>query len=395
MKVAIVHNTYQQRGGEDVVVDQESRLLESQGHTVICYRRSNDEMEQFSKPRQLLMVKDIVHSGSSKREIRNLIRTEKPDLVHVHNTFMMISPSVYEVCQEENVPVLQTLHNYRLMCPGWTLSRDGEVCEECITDGLWRGILHGCYRNSRAMTAAVALMLKVHRMRGTWSDCVDGYVTLSEFARHKFIDGGLPARKIHVKPNFVECDPGMRTTAGNYALFVGRLSPEKGTNILISAWSKLKNSLPLFIVGEGPIRETLEAQVASLGLTNITFRGWLPRDQILMAMKEAAFLTMPSVWYEGFPMTIAESFACGTPVICSRLGGMQEIVTDQHNGLHFTAGDPQDLAGKIEWACSHPARMTEMGKMARKEYESRYTAEKNYALLMDIYERTMSACARN
>lgn len=395
MKVAIVHNTYQQPGGEDVVVEQESRLLESQGHTVVFYRRSNHEIEHFSKPRQLLMLKDIVHSGDSKREIRDLLRKEKPDIVHVHNTFMMISPSAYEACQEVGIPVLQTLHNFRLVCPAWTLSRNGEVCEECITDGLGRGVLHGCYRNSRVMTAAVALMLKAHRMRGTWTDSVDGYVALSEFARHKFIGGGLPAEKIHVKPNFVQSDPGMKTGGGNYALFVGRLSPEKGAGTLISAWARRTISLPLVIVGDGPLRDTLEAQVASQGLTNITFRGWLPREQTVASMKEAFFLVMPSLWYEGFPMTIAESFACGTPVIGSRLGAIQEIVADQRTGLHFTPGNAEDLAVKVEWACNQQDRMVEMGRLARNKYESFYTAEKNYGLLMEIYARTMNACVRN
>jgi glycosyltransferase involved in cell wall biosynthesis len=395
MKVAIVHNTYQQPGGEDVVVEQESHLLESQGHTVIFYRRSNHEIEQFSKPRQLLMLKDIVHSGESKRGIRDLLRKENPDIVHVHNTFMMISPSAYEACQEEGIPVLQTLHNFRLLCPGWTLSRNGEVCEECLTHGLWRSVLHGCYRNSRAMTAPVALMLKAHRLRGTWTDSVDGYVALTEFARHKFIDGGLPAQKIHVKPNFVRSDPGMRTGTGKYALFVGRLSPEKGPDTLISAWAKRMSSLPLVIVGDGPLRQTLEAQVAFQGLTNIMFRGWLSREQTLATMKEAVFLITPSVWYEGFPMTIAESFACGTPVIGSRLGAIEEIVEDQRTGLHFTPGDAEDLAEKVEWACSHQARLDEMRRSARNEYESRYSAEKNYGRLMEIYDRTMNSCARN
>lgn len=276
-----------------------------------------------------------------------------------------------------------------------TLSRNGAVCEECLTDGLWRGVWHGCYRNSRAMTAAVALMLEAHRMRGTWTHSVDGYVALSEFARNKFIDGGLPGPKIHVKPNFVHPDPGMSTEAGRYALFVGRLSPEKGPATLISAWAKRKIALPLIIVGEGPLRETLEAQVSAQGLTNITFRGWLPREQTMATMKEAVFLVTPSEWYETFGMVITEAFACGVPVICSRLGTMKEIVADQCTGLLFTPGDAEDLATKVEWACSHPARLDDMGKSARREYESRYTAEKNYGLLMDIYHRTMNSCARS
>ena len=394
MKIAIIHNAYQQPGGEDVVVAQETRLLESQGHSVVSYRRSNREIERMSKPRRLLMVKDIVHSDASKREIRELLRREKPDLVHVHNTFMMISPSVFEACREEGIAVLQTLHNFRLLCPGSAFSRDGKVCEECLEGSLWSGIRHACYRDSHAMTAAVALMLKFHRVRETWNDSVDSYVALTEFARRKFIQGGLPPDKIHVKPNFVGMDPGVKNGEGRYALFAGRLSPEKGADILLSAWARLSKPLPLVIIGDGPLRETLELEIASRGLSNIVLKGWLPRNQVLAAMKEAAFVIAPSICYETFSMTTVEAYACGTPVICSRAGGMQEIVKDQRTGLHFTPGDPADLAAKVDWACSLPGRLVAMGRAARAEYEHLYTAEKNYSALMQIYQHTIAACSR-
>jgi glycosyltransferase involved in cell wall biosynthesis len=395
MKVLIIHNSYQQPGGEDVVVSEESRLLESQGHTVLCYQRSNHEIEQMSNSQRLLMVKDIIYSEQSKREISQIISRERPDLVHVHNTFMMISPSVYEACRGANIPVLQTLHNFRLLCPGWNLCREGKICEECIEMGLWRGVWHGCYRNSHLMTGAVALVLQFHRMRGTWNDSVNGYVALSEFARQKFIDSGLPAEKIYVKPNFVGHDPGVKKEGGKYALFVGRLSPEKGIETLISAWGRMKIPVPLVIVGDGPLRKSMEIEVASQYFCGVTFKGWLSRERTLAAMKEAAFMVMPSVWYEGFPMSIVEAFACGTPVLCSRLGGMPEIVDDERTGLHFNSGDSEDLARKVEWAWNQPERIAEMGRAARKEYEKRYTAEKNYRSLMQIYEQTMRACARN
>jgi glycosyltransferase involved in cell wall biosynthesis len=245
------------------------------------------------------------------------------------------------------------------------------------------------------MTAAVALMLQFHRTRGTWSDSVDGYLALSEFARQKFIESGLPAKKIYVKPNFVCHDPGLKVQPGKYALFVGRLSPEKGIENLISAWGKMKISVPLVIVGDGPLRKSMESEVASQYLPAVTFRGWLTREETLAAMKQAAFMVTPSVWYEGFPMSIAEAFACGTPVLCSRLGSMCEIVQDKRTGLHFNSSNPEDLASKVEWAWSQPDRMAEMGRAARKEYEARYTAARNYDTLMQIYEQTMRACARN
>ncbi len=395
MKVLVVHNSYQQPGGEDVVFSAERRLLEEHGHQVVSYERSNHEVDQMNKLHQLKMTRDLVHSDDSKREIKKLLKSESPDVVHVHNTFMMISPSIFETCQEMNVPVLQTLHNFRLLCPAWSLSREGRVCEECIDHSLWRGVWHGCYRNSHLMTAAVALMLQVHRSRNTWNDSVDGYVALSEFARQKFVANGLPAAKMHVKPNFVYQDPGEREAPGSNALFVGRLSPEKGVSTLLSAWQKLKTAMPLVIVGEGPERAALESQAAAANLSNVKFTGHLSPVEVRTAMKAAAFLVMPSVWYEGFPMTIAESFACGTPVICSKLGSMQEIVEHQRTGLHFTPDDAADLQRQVEYASSHPTEMAAMGKAARREYELHYTAQTNYDMLMNIYEQTIGSYSRN
>ncbi len=392
MKIVIVHNTYQQPGGEDVAVAAESNLLERRGHTVIRYSRSNDEMAMMSAPRRLLMVKDMIHSEKSKREMLDLMRDERPDLVHVHNTFMMVSPSVFEACREAGIPVVQTLHNYRLLCPGWSLCREGKVCEECIESGLWRGVWHGCYRDSRLMTAAVALMLQVHRMRGTWSHDVGGYVALTNFARDKFIEGGLPASRIGVKPNFLESDPGKRSSSGGFALFVGRLSAEKGAEVVLQAWQKLKGTMPLVIMGDGPLREPLESEAAARNLSNITFAGWRSRGEILSAMKSASLLITPSLWYEGFPMTVVEAFACGIPVICSRLGGLREIVEDGSTGLHFNPGDAEDLAGKLDLLWTQPSQLAAMGRAAREEYKRNYTAERNYELMMQIYARTMAVC---
>jgi glycosyltransferase involved in cell wall biosynthesis len=395
MKILVVHNSYQQPGGEDAVFAGEIRLLEDHGHKVVAYRRSNHELETMSVMQRLVMPKEMIYSDSSKREIQKLLRDERPDIVHVHNTFMMISPSVYETCQEMGVPVVQTLHNFRLLCPAWTLSREGHVCEECVEHSLWRGVWHGCYRNSRLMTAGVALMLQVHRGRGTWRESVDGYIALSEFSRRKFATNGFPDKKIHVKPNFVQLDPGERAGPGSYALYVGRLSPEKGVATLLAAWRKSRPSLPLVIVGEGPERKSLEAETSERELSNVEFRGWLPADQTLEAVKNAAFLVVPSLWYEGFPMIIAEAFACGTPVICSRLGALEEIVSDQHTGLHFVPGDVDDLAAKIDWSFTHVQEIAAMGKAARLVYETHYTAEQNYRKLMQIYGQFVSAPSLN
>lgn len=391
MKILLVHNAYQESGGEDVVFEQERRLLGRNGHRVVTYERSNHELETYSNLQRFGMLTQIISAKDSKSEIREILRTERPQLVHVHNTFMMISPSVFEVCQEEGVPVVQTLHNYRLLCPAAIFYRDGHICEECCEHGLLRSVCHGCYHDSRTATAAVALMLQVHRTQGTWQDSVNGYVALTEFARQKFIDGGLPANKIHVKPNFVHPDPGERNAAGDYALFAGRLSEGKGVSTLLAAWDLLASSIPLMVIGDGPLRSVLQSQARRNSTQQVTFRGRLDVTETRAAMKRAAFLIVPSVWYETFSLNIAEAFACGTPVICSRLGAMQENVAEHRTGLHFTPGDPEDLARKIEWAWTHPHELASMGREARREYENRFTAEKNYTRLMEIYQQTVNA----
>ena len=206
--------------------------------------------------------------------------------------------------------------------------------------------------------------------------------------KSKFISAGIPAHKISVKPNFVYEDPGEHTGKGEYALFVGRLSPEKGLSTLIAAWASLP--IPLVVVGDGPMRSELEIQVRGHA-SNIDFRGRLGRDQTRALMKGALFLVVPSECYENFPMVIAEAFACGTPVIGSRLGAVAEIIADGHTGLHFSPGDSSDLQQKARWAWSNPDQMMEMGRHARIEYESKYTPERNYPVLMKIYQRAIES----
>jgi glycosyltransferase involved in cell wall biosynthesis len=384
MNILIVHNTYQNPGGEDIVVAQETRLLERNGHKVSNYKRSNHEIENLSFAKRLVLISRIVSASDSKMAVRRILQDLKPDLVHVHNTFAMVSPSVYEACQEEDVPVVQTLHNYRLVCPGATFYRDDAPCEECVTHSLLRSVQHACYRDSRMMTGAIALMLKTHRLRRTWSDRIDSYIALSSFAKDKFVQAGLPADKICVKANFVEPDPGERTDAGNYVLYAGRLLPEKGVLTLLEAWEKLQ-SIPLVIAGDGPLRHRLEADVEKKGLKCIRFTGDLRRDQVYDAMKKARFLVVPSIWHEPFGLVIAEAFACGTPVLGAFAGAIQDMLEDQVTGLHFAPGDPDALAQKVSWAWGHLPELAVMGKAARRVYENRYTADANYHLLMNIY----------
>jgi|HubBroStandDraft_6_1064221.scaffolds.fasta_scaffold08452_2 glycosyltransferase involved in cell wall biosynthesis len=394
MNILVIHNLYQQPGGEDVVVEQETRLLERKGHKVSVYKRSNDELSHLSFGQRLGLIKRVVSASDSKLAVRGLIRELKPDLVHVHNTFLVVSPSIYEVCQEEDVPVVQTLHNFRLLCPAATFYREAGPCEDCVTHSLLRSVQHACYRDSRLMSGAIALMLQTHRLRQTWNRKIDSYVAISGFLREKFVEAGFPANKITVKTNFVDPDPGERAHPGDYAIFLGRLTPEKGLLTLLDAWERLPSAVPLVIVGDGPMRHQLEAEVARKGLPRVHFAGRLRREEAYDALKKAAFLVVPSTWYETFGLVVAEAFACGTPVLGSFIGAIQEMVDDRVTGLHFAPGDPDALAKKVAWAWGHAPEMAAMGKAARRAYEDRYTADANYPLLMNIYASAIDTHTR-
>ena len=379
--------------------EQERQLLERAGHRVIIFDRSNREVDAYRGVKRLILAQKAIWNQEAHRSFSRMLRAERPDVVHVHNFWVMISPSIFSACREEGVPVVQTLHNYRLLCPAGTFFRSGRICEECPQHGLWRSVQHACYRDSRAQTAAKAVMLAVHRYRQTWQREVDGNIVLTEFARKKFIDGGLAPEKIFIKPNFVYPDPlagnghAPRVEDGNYALFAGRLSPEKRVSTLLNAWTRLPRRIPLVIIGGGQQRDELEQEAIRENLNTVVFKGTLTREQTVAAIKRARFLIFSSEWYETFGLTMVEAFASGVPVICSRLGAMEEIVDDGRTGFHFTPGDGQDLAEKVDWAWRNPERMRLMGEEARREYESKYTAEKNYPRLMEIYQHAIASVA--
>ena len=370
-------------------MQRESALLRAAGHQVLTYFRHNREMDHGTLLAKIATGPKAIWAQDSYRELGALLKREKPDVAHFHNTFPLISPSAYYACLDAHVPVVQTLHNYRLYCPAGTFFRNGGVCEECLEHSLWRGVQHGCYRDSHAGTAAVALMLAAHRALGTWTRGVSCFIAVSEFARGKFVAAGLSPDRILVKPNFVDPDPGERNGLGSYAIFVGRLSAEKGLRTLITAWAQLEKRIPLVIVGDGPLRAELEIEAMRRGMTYVRFEGHLRPKKALAMMKGARLLVFPSEWYETFGMTIVEAFACGIPVICSRLGAMPELVADGRTGLHFSPSAPHDLAEKVRWAWAHLSRLAEMGRAARAEYETKYTAKRNYRHLMDIYERAI------
>jgi glycosyltransferase involved in cell wall biosynthesis len=390
IRVVLVHTIYQQRAGEETVFEMEKHLLASAGHLGGAYVRENDEISRYGFWSMASLGPRTLWAWDSYRQLRDLLRQAKPDVVHFHNTFPLVSPAAYYACRHEDVKVVQTLHNYRLLCPVGTFYRQGRVCEDCVHKGLWQAVRHGCYRRSHVQTAVVAAMLLLHRALRTWQSLVDRYIVPSNSALRLLTAAGLPANKLVVKPNFVYPDPGPRRPPCDHALFIGRLSTEKGPETLLEAWNRLSVPASLRVIGEGPLRSRLEAGTNGWP-RRIFFEGRLSRSQALSALKSGRFLVFPSRCYELFPMAIVEAFACGVPVIASRLGGPEEIVEDGRTGLHFTPGDPDDLAAKVEWAWTHPEEMAEMGRAARAEYEAKYTAERNYQMLMEIYQKALGA----
>lgn len=381
MKIVVVHERYREGGGEDRAFESECALLESHGHDLIRWVDDHERIRDIG--RVSLAVKSHWNTAGNRR-LRAMLRAERPDVVHFHNTFPLIGPAAYRVVRDEGIPVVQTLHNYRLICPNAQLFRDGAPCEDCVGRTVpWPGVLHSCYHHGRAATAVVASTMTLHHALGTYSHEVDRYVALTEFARRKFVEGGLPEEKIRVKPNFLQDDPGTGPPGGEGAVFVGRLSAEKGIANLFEAWSRLDGSIPLDVVGDGP--EAARAAAAAEGIPGVRWHGRLPRDEVFTRMRAARLLVFPSEWYEGFPFVILEAFATGLPVLASDLGGMPEIVGDNDAGWLAPPGDAGALAAAVERIFADPAALGRASGRARKAFESRYTAEHGYRGLMEIY----------
>lgn len=374
LRVLVAHNSYQMRGGEDAVVDAEVALLRSHGHAVTEYRRHNDELQDM---RTLDAAVDTLWSRKTSRDITALIAEARPDVIHVHNTFPLISPSLYWAAHRHGIPVVQTLHNFRLLCPQAMFLRDGKLCEDCLGNVPWRAVKHACYRESRAQSAALGSMLVMHRMLGTWQNKVARYIALNEFCRNKFVEGGLPADRIAVKPNFVDFAPPVSLERSGF-LYVGRLAPEKGIATLASAVS-LNHGTMVKIAGDGPDANLLE------GIDGIDWVGAVSLTHVRDFMSRAIAMVLPSICYENFPRTIVEAYGCGLPVIASRIGALAELVIEGETGLLFKPGDPDDLAAKLRWAQGHAMEMAAMGLRARLRFEENFTPEKNYAQLIHIY----------
>jgi len=377
----MIHNRYHLKGGEDRVFEDEVSMLRQQDHVVELYEE--DSAKITGAFATLMVALSLIFSIPSYIRVRKTIKRHKPDVVHVHNFFPLISPSVFYACSSLGVPVVHTLHNYRSICPTGLLLHEGKVNERSVKEGPFWTVPHKVYRSSLIGTLLLAVSIFVHQRIGTWRNKVDRYLALTQFQRDKFVEAGWPADKIRVKPNFAQdrsLSEGDNGKSGGFTLFVGRLSHEKGVDLLMEAWEQIDS--PLKIVGNGPLMDTLNSSAN----INVECLGHLAKEDVYRLMAQADLLVVASKCYEAFGLVIVEAFSCGTPVIAPALGGMPEIIQDGENGLLYEPGNVSDMQTKIVELASNPERLERMGARARETYLRRYTESQNCEMLVTIYE---------
>lgn len=386
MKVLIIHNHYLEKGGEDEVVSAEARLLEEHGHKVILYEKSNEHIKKLSFFKRLIFIMlELNFSKPVYKEIKEIIRKEKPDIAHVHNIFICITPSVYFALKEENVPIVQSLHNYRFFCLKGTFFTKGKVCEKCKDKQFLNAVIRKCWKNSFVLSCLLAKLLY---KSGTFFKSIDSFIVLSKFSIDKFIEFGLEKQKIYLKTNFLTVESELNNQDCNYALFVGRLVDYKGIKTLMEAF-KISPSFKLKIIGDGPMRRDV-CSVISLH-KNIEWLGKLEKDLVFEVIKKSSFVIFPSECYETMGVVIIESFVFSKPVIASNLGAAKELVSDGVNGILFEPGNAHDLAAKVSYLFSHKTERIKMGENARKICLELFDKERNYNDLMSIYTETINS----
>lgn len=383
MRILHVHNFYQMPGGEDQCFVSTGEMLESHGHEVVRFTLHNDVVGTAGN---LATATRAVWNGAVYQQLRGLIQRTRPDIAHFENSFPLVSPAAYYACHAEGVPVFQMLHNFRLICPSAILFREDNVCEKCLGKRLpWPSVRYGCYRGSRLGSSAVASMITFHRAVGTWVKQIDAYGAPNGFVRDKFIEAGFDPKTVHVHQYFLSSNPEPGDGDGDYALFAGRLTPEKGIETLLSAWEEVGPDLPLKILGDGPEAKRVAAAAAQHPW--IQWLGWRPVEEVLALTGSARFVVIPSLWYETFHRLHLDAFSRGTPVIGSDLGSMRAIIGHRRTGAHFTPGDSADLVRQARWLLSLPREVyAEMRRAARQEFESHYTATISHDRLMRIYD---------
>ena len=381
LRILIMHNRYQIPGGEDTVVQNEISMLKKHGHEVFYYERNNSEMKDFSPLQKAALPFNTIYNRSVKREIKELIRNRQIDLVHVHNTLLLISPSVYDAAKEWNVPVVQTIHNFRFLCPNGIFFRDGHVCEDCLEHGLNCAIKHSCYRGSKAQTLTVVEMLKRMRRKHIFNDL--NCICLTQFNKDKLLSSGLFNKdRLFIKPNFVSVDtvPLPYESRKNQCVYAGRLEEMKGFPFLIEAWASIPNAPKLLLCGDGPLFEHSKAFVNRNGIQNIEFLGRVDHERVLELLRESRAMIFASKWYEGFPMSITESLACGTPVLVPDFGNAGSLIKEGVNGFHYALENKDSFKDSL------------INLLNKTDYDlssmaSEYTEEENYRMLMKIYKR--------
>lgn len=380
-KVLIVHNYYQIPGGEDTVVANEKKMLEDHGHEVVLYIRHNSELKELSKLQKILLPVNTIFNFQTYREVKKLIKEQKIDLVHVHNTLNLVSPSVYYSAFACHLPVVQTVHNFRLLCPGATFFREGHVCEECLEEGLICAVKHSCYRGSRVQTLACVVSTWIHRLLGTYKKL--NYICLTEFNKEKLLNlKQIKEERIFIKPNFVEKAKEIvpYEKRKNQFLYVGRLEEIKGIDVLLDAWKILGNEAPeLLMCGKGPLEERAKEFIKKNELSNVKLLGFVPNDEVRKMIGESKALILPTQVYEGFPMTIAESYACGTPVIGSDLGNTGSLIENGVSGYKFEPDSSKELAEAV-------MKIESSDLVIGREVIEKYSSERNYRSLREIYE---------
>ena len=388
-RILVVHNRYQQPGGEDVVFESESALLARSGHTVRKLALDNAAIGELTSPGQRLrLAAETVWSRRAAHLVRREIREFGPDILHAHNTFPLWSPSIFDAATEEGVAVVATLHNYRLICPSANLYRDGGVCTDCVGRRIpWPAVVHACYRDSRVQTAAVTAMLSLNNLRHTFDTDVHAFIALTPSARAELVAGGLRADLVHIKPNFVDPDPGTSTAPRSGFLFAGRLTEDKGVGTLIDAARQLRaTGIEIRVAGAGPLEGALRD--AAQQLPGLHVLGQVSRQQLYEELGRSVAALVPSQWYEPFGLVVAEAYATGTPVIASRMGGLTDLVSTR-TGMLIAPANADELAAAMRWATEHSDAMLETGHAARALFEKEFSAPRNLERLLEIYDAAL------
>jgi glycosyltransferase involved in cell wall biosynthesis len=378
MRVLMVHNFYQNPGGEDRIVREELTMLERNGVEVDLFAATNDDIIGIHG--KIAAALRVVYSPRARRALSQKITEYLPDVVHIHNFFPLLSPSILDACLAAGVPSVLTLHNFRILSPAALLHPDELIRERNLRGSCWWTVRKRVYRNSAPGTLAVAAMIEFHKRTGTWTRKVDRYIALTDWAKRLFTEGGLPAERIVVKPNSVPrplAFSGLRREGG---LFVGRLDEQKGLRVLLQAWENI--DYPLTIIGDGPLSDLVQENARD----RVLYLGRQPPEAVQRAMQAAKFLVLPSIGKEMFPVTILEAFSNCLPVICSDLSSLREIVEPGITGLTFPPGDASALAAQVRWALSNASAFEEIGRRGRSVYEVRYTPEVNFSQLMSVYQ---------